>query len=122
MQFDPNRFETEALELVNFAIYRFQKLPNFYSETKFCYYLLQGKAISPKQTYAISRFLAKIFPVPISPKFFEIYIKNYFKGVINDVILKIDFPKFTLFNFNLTAFGGVLNSTHFGASLHSNLL
>jgi hypothetical protein len=44
--------------------------------------------ISPNVTYAISRFLAKIIPVPISPKvpniaefaeiaeFFEIYIEN----------------------------------------------
>ena len=28
--------------------------------------------------YAISRFIAKILLVPISPKFFEIYISNYF--------------------------------------------
>ena len=47
---------------------------------------------SAKQTYAISRCLAKIIPVPISPIFLEFYIKNYFVGVINDVIFKIEFP------------------------------
>jgi hypothetical protein len=59
---------------------------------------------------------------PISPHFFEIYITNYFVGVRNDVIIMIEFPKFTPFNFNLIAFGRVLNSTHFGDSLHSNPL
>ena len=62
---------------------------------------------SPKKTYAISRFLAKILPVPISPNFFEIYITNYFVGVMNDVILMIEFLKITLFKFDLIAFGGV---------------
>ena len=63
--------------------------------------------ISPKKTYAISRFLDKILPVPIlpnvpiSPNFFEIYITNYFVDVMNDVIFIIEFPKFTLFNFYL---------------------
>jgi hypothetical protein len=37
-------------------------------------------------------------------------------GVMNDVILMIEFPKFTIFNFYLIAFGGVLNSTDFGYS------
>ena len=83
------------------------------------YYTVQGRTditgpISPKTTYAISQFLAKILPVPISPNFFEIYIINYFVGVLNDVMLMIEFPKFTLSNFNLIASGGVLNSTHFG--------
>ena len=38
------------------------------------------------KTYAIYRCLAKILSVPISPKFYEIYITNYFVGVMNDVI------------------------------------
>jgi hypothetical protein len=41
---------------------------------------------------------------------------------MNDVILMIEFPKFTIFNFNLIAFGKVLNSAHFGDSLNLNLL
>jgi hypothetical protein len=89
---------------------------------------------SPKKTYAISLILAKILPVPISPnvpispkmpniaEFFEINNANYFVGVMNDVILMIEFPKFTLYNLNSIAFGGVLNSTNYGESLHSNLL
>jgi hypothetical protein len=70
----------------------------------------------PNKTYAISRFLAKILSVsissnePISLNFFEISITNYFLAVMNDVIFKIEFPKFTLFNFYLIAFGGELNS------------
>jgi hypothetical protein len=75
-----------------------------------------------RKTFAISQFLAEILPVPISLIFSEIYITNYFVGVMNDVILMIEFYKFTLFNFYLIAFGGVLNSTHFGDSLNSNLL
>jgi hypothetical protein len=82
----------------------------------------------PKKTYAISRFLDKILlvpippNVPISPNVLKIYIKNNFVGVMNDVILMIEFLKFTLSNFNLIAFDGVLNYTHFGYLLHSNLL
>ena len=53
--------------------------------------------------YAISRFIAKILLVPISPKFFEIYISNYFLSVMNDVISGIDFPKSRIFNFYLIA-------------------
>ena len=60
--------------------------------------------------------------VPISPTIFEIYIKNYFVGVMNDVILMIEFLKFTLYNFNSIAFSEVLNSMHFDDLLHSNLL
>ena len=70
------------------------------------------------KTYAISRFLAKILPVPISPNFFEIYITNYFVGGMNDVILMILFSKCTFFTFYLIAFGGVLNSSYFDDSLH----
>jgi hypothetical protein len=81
-----------------------------------------GGAISPKETYAISRFLAKILPVPISPIFFEIYISNYLLSVMNDVIFRIDFLKSSLFNFYLIAFGGVFTSMHFGDLLHTNLL
>jgi hypothetical protein len=33
----------------------------------------------------------------------------------------LDFPKSSLFNFYLIAFGGVFNSTHFGDSLHTIL-
>jgi hypothetical protein len=76
-------------------------------------YYSTGGLISPKKTYAISRFLANIFPVPISPNFFEIYISNYFVCVMNDVISRIKFPKATLINFCLIAFGEVLNFTHF---------
>ena len=42
------------------------------------------------ETYEISRFLAKLLPVPILPKmpnianFFEICITNYFLSVMND--------------------------------------
>ena len=78
------------------------------------------------KTYAVSRFLAGILPVPtslnvpISPNFIQIFITNYFVGVINDVNLMIQFLKFILFNYYLIAFGGVLNSTHFGDSLNSN--
>jgi hypothetical protein len=77
--------------------------------------------LSPKKTYAISRFLDKILPVSISPNFFEIYISDYFEGVMNDVILMIEFPKFTLFNFYLIAFCGVLNPRHFGNLFYFNL-
>jgi hypothetical protein len=38
----------------------------------------------------------------------EFFITNYFVGVMNDVIFKIEFLKFTLFNFHFIAFGGVL--------------
>jgi hypothetical protein len=76
---------------------------------------------SPNLTYAISRFLAKIIPVPISPNFFEIYISNYFVCVMNDVTSRIEFRKSTLINFYLIEFDEVLNSTHFGDSRHSNL-
>jgi hypothetical protein len=71
--------------------------------------------------------LAKILSVPISPNvpistnFFKIYISNYFVCVMNDVNSRIEFPKSTLINFYLIAFGVVLNSTHFGYSRHSNL-
>ena len=87
-----------------------------------------------EKTYAISRFLAKILPVPISPNgpiwqnlqispnFLEIYISNYFLSVNNDVIFRIDFPKSSLFNFYLIAFRKVFNSTNFGDLLHLNLL
>ena len=74
------------------------------------FYNIQGGdiagPISPKstnKTFAISRFLAKILPVLISPKFFEIF----FLSVINDVILRIDSPKSSLFNSNLIAFSKV---------------
>jgi hypothetical protein len=49
-------------------------------------------------------------------------ITNYFVGVMNDVIFKIEFLKFTLFIIFSNEFGRVLNSTHFGDTLHSNLL
>ena len=89
---------------------------------------IQDKSRYRRKSYAISRFLAKIISVPISPKmpniadFFEISITNYFVGVTNDLIFKIEFLKFTLFNFYLIAFCGVINSTHFGDSLHLNIL
>jgi hypothetical protein len=38
--------------------------------------------------------------------FFEISVTNYFVGVKNDVIFKIESPKFTLFSFCYIAFGG----------------
>ena len=66
--------------------------------------------------------------VPISRKmpniaeFVEISITNYNVGVINDVIFQIEFPKLTLFSVYFIGFGGVINFTHFGDSLHSNLL
>ena len=53
---------------------------------------------------------------------FEIYITNYFVGVMDDVILMTLFLKLTLFNFNLIAFGEVLNYTHFSDLLPSNKL
>ena len=65
-----------------------------------------------EKTHAISRFLAKILPVPISPIFLKIYISNYFLSVMNDVIFRIDFHKSSIFNFYLGAFERVLNSTH----------
>ena len=83
--------------------------------------LVTGGAISPKKIYAITQCLANILSVPISPNFFEIYISNYFVCVMNDVTSRIEFPKSTLINFYLIAFDGVLNSTHFGDSRHSNL-
>ena len=45
--------------------------------------------ISPKITYAITKFVSQILPVPISPNFFEIYVTIYFVGVMNGVIFKI---------------------------------
>jgi hypothetical protein len=54
---------------------------------------------------------------PKSPNIFEINISNHFFGVMNDVIFRIDFPKSSLFNFYLIAFGGLLNFTHFGVLL-----
>ena len=65
----------------------------------------------PKKTYAFSRFSAKILPVSISLKFFEIYISNYFVCVMNDVISRIEFLKYTLINFYLIAFGEILSET-----------
>ena len=41
---------------------------------------------------------------------------------MNDVNFKIDFPKFSLFNFYLIGFGGVFNFTHFGDLFDTNLL
>jgi hypothetical protein len=67
---------------------------------------LQGGAISrksPNKTNAIS-------------------CTNYIVGVINDVIFKIEFPKFTLLNFYLIGLGGEVHSTYFGGSIHSILL
>ena len=52
--------------------------------------IYNGDDIAEKP-YAISRFLAKILPVPISlnvpisPNLFEIYISKYFLSVMNDV-------------------------------------
>jgi hypothetical protein len=80
-----------------------------------------------QKTSEISQFLAEIVPVPIStnvpipPKILKIYITNYFVGVINNVILMIEFLKFSFFKLNLIAFGEVLNSTHFCDSLDSYL-
>ena len=42
---------------------------------------------------------------PISAKFYKIFITNYLVGVMNDVILMIEFSKFTLFNFYFIALG-----------------
>ena len=53
--------------------------------------------------------------------FFEIYISNYVVDVMNDVILKIEFPKFSS-NFSRNAFDKVLNSTNYGDTIHLNLL
>ena len=53
-----------------------------------------------QKTYAISRFLAFILPVPPSPNvpistnYFEIYITNNFVGVKNDIIFIIESLKF----------------------------
>jgi hypothetical protein len=41
---------------------------------------------------------------------------------MNDVIFKIEFPKFTVFKFYLIASGGELTSTYFGDLINSNLL
>ena len=51
-----------------------------------------------------------------------IFMTKYFVGVINDVIFKILFSKFTLLNFYLIAFGEVVYSAYFGDSLYLNLL
>jgi hypothetical protein len=59
----------------------------------------------------------KILTVPISPKIN--IAQNYFVGVMNDVIVKIELLKFF---FYLTNFGEVLNSMNFGDSIHSKQL
>jgi hypothetical protein len=64
-------------------------------------YLRLNIAEFAEKTYTISGLLAKIIPVTISPNFYEIYITNYFVGVMNDVILMIESPKLTLFYFYL---------------------
>ena len=46
-------------------------------------------------------------------KNFKIYFTNYYMGVTDDVIFKIEFPKSTLLNWFLIAFVGELASTHF---------
>ena len=55
-------------------------------------------------------------------RLFSFYITNYFVGVMDDAILMTLFLKLTLFNFNLIAFGEVLNYTHFSDLLPSNKL
>ena len=57
-------------------------------------------SISPTKTHAISQFFQKFFQFqyrrqckyrrkfPISPKFFQIFITNYFVCVVNDIIFK----------------------------------
>jgi hypothetical protein len=96
-------------------------MSKYYREAKYRRPNIDGQK-SPKKTWVTSRFLAKILPMPISPNFLEIYPTNYFMGVMNDVIFSIELPKSTFFKFYLISFGEVFNSTHFGDSIHSNLL
>ena len=52
----------------------------------------------------------------------EIYISNYVVDVMNDVILKFEFPKLTLSNFYMNAFGIIFHSTNYEDKLYLNLL
>ena len=53
--------------------------------------------------------------------FLEIYILNYVVNVMNDVIIKFEFPKFTLSNYYMNSFDRVLHSTNYDDTLYLNL-